>query len=43
MMGSGVIHLAWELSAAYAAAIAVTDVTVLPYFGEIINQWTTCA
>ena len=37
MMGSGVIHLAWELTAAYQLQLQLQMPGYSPYFGEFIN------
>jgi hypothetical protein len=37
-MGLGVIHLAWEHTVAYSAAIVVKDIRTLPCFGEFLNE-----
>jgi hypothetical protein len=36
--GFGVMHFAWELKAAYPAAITVTDFGIVPDFGEFISR-----
>jgi hypothetical protein len=43
MMGLGVIHLAWELTAACSTAIVVTDIYQDTPLLWRIYQWTTCA